>query len=174
MSPSPHQPGDDWLPGVIELLDRQRVFFRELESLSREQSKFVGEGQTERLLGVLAVKQRVVERVQGVSASLQAYMGDWTGRVAALPERSRVLLRTRTDELEQLAAQVQARDDSDRAALEAQSRVIADELAATARAKGAARAYGAQGVGVGSSPGLFPGLGGGGGGVAPRFQDRKG
>lgn len=170
MSPSPQQPGDDWLPGVIELLDRQRGFFRELDALSRQQTKFVGEGQTDRLLGVLAEKQRVVDRVQGVSALLQVFMGDWSERVAALPERSRVLLRTRTDELEQLAAQVQARDDSDRAALEAQSRVIADELAATARAKGAARAYGAQGLGVRPSPGLFPGIGG----VAPRFQDRKG
>lgn len=187
MTLQPQQPGDDWLPGVIRLLDEQRGHFRELEALSRRQSLCVGTGETERLLGVLAEKQRVVERVQGVNASLQAYMPDWAAKVAALPERSRVLLRSHTDELESLASQVHARDEADRAALEAQSKVISQELATTAKASGAARAYGlGGGSGQGRSAaqtGLFSGALGGPGGIggagaagqsSPRFQDRKG
>lgn len=165
----PGQPGDDWLPEVIGLLDEQRGNFRALDALGRQQSKCVGAGETDRLLSVLAEKQKLVERVQVVNGRLSPFMSDWTARVAALPERSRVLLRTHTDELESLAKEVHARDDADRAALESQSRVISDELATTARARGAARAYGPTGVGGGT---LF---GSGSGGVAaPRFQDRKG
>lgn len=185
MSPHAHQPGDDWLPEVIGLLDEQRGNFRALDALGRQQTKCVGAGETERLLGVLAEKQKVVERVQGVNARLSPFMSDWQGRVASLPERSRVLLRSHTDELESLAREVHARDDADRAALESQSKVISDELATTARAKGAARAYGMPGgasvSGGGGGVGGFFGTGGIGGGagstggsVAPRFQDRRG
>lgn len=146
--------GEAWLPGVIELLDVQRGLFRELEGLSEQQSKWVSTGETERLLGVLAAKQRVVERVQGVNASLQPYMSDWAARVAGLSERSRVLLRSRTDELEALASRVKSRDEADRAALEASSKVVAEDLAGMARARGAAAAYG--------------------GGRSALYQDRRG
>lgn len=171
------QAGDDWLPAVIGLLDEQRGLFRELDGLSEQQSRFVSTGETDRLLSVLAQKQRVVERVQGVNDALQPYMTDWATRVAALPERSRVLLRSRTDELGALAAQVQARDESDRAALEASSRVIADDLASMARARGAARAYGghvAPGLGGGGLLGGGPAGHGAGATRGPMYQDRRG
>jgi hypothetical protein len=184
MTLQPQQPGDDWLPAVIRLLDEQRGHFRELDALSRRQSQCVGTGETERLLGVLAEKQRVVERVVEVNAALQTYMPDWTAKVAALPERSRVLLRSHTDELESLASQVRTRDEADRLTLEAQSRVISQELATTAKASGAARAYGlGGGSGIGkpaAQVGLFSGALGGAAGTrgvqpdSPRFQDRKG
>lgn len=153
-------PAELWLESVVELLDRQRSLFRELDALSVEQSGHVGSGDTERLLGVLARKQSLIERVQEVSVGLQPFMAEWAQKVAALPERSRVLLRTRTDELETLATSVQVRDDADRAALESQSRVIGVELASAAKAQGASRAYSKSG--------------GSGGPMGPRFQDRQG
>lgn len=170
--------GEAWLREVIELLDEQRGLLRELDGLSEQQSKWVGSGETARLLSVLSQKQRIVERVQGVSASLQPFMSDWSARVAGLSERSRVLLRSRTDELEALATRVRARDEADRATLEASSRVIADDLAGMARARGAARAYGG-GVGFGGgSAGGGAGAGwgstAGGSGRSPMFQDRRG
>lgn len=159
------QPGDDWLPQVVELLDRQRSLFRELDELSRQQSRLVEAGQAEPLLVVLAQKQRVIEDVEDVNRGLSVFTSDWGARVAALPERSRVLLRTRTDELETLAKAVHARDEHDRSALEAQSRVVSNELATMARTRGAAAAYGAMGGNAG---------GGMGGSTGPRFQDRRG
>ncbi|MFM9958271.1 MAG: flagellar export chaperone FlgN [Phycisphaerales bacterium] len=158
---------------MIELLDAQRGLFRELDGLSELQSKWVSTGETERLLSVLAQKQTVVERVQAVNASLQPFMADWGARVAGLPERSRVLLRSRTDEIEALAGRVKTRDEADRASLEASSRVIADDLAGMARARGAARAYGG---GAGTSVLPRGGGGGGGGGLTggAMYQDRRG
>lgn len=149
---------DRWLDTVIALLDRQRAALRELELLGAAQSEAVNVGASERLLEVLAHKQRVVQAAQQVDDQLRPLVADWDRRVAELPERARVLLRTRTDDIEGLVSACRARDEADCSALEAQQSSIAIELASASRAGGAARAYASSAV---------PPAG-------PLFQDRQG
>ncbi len=159
---SNRQADEAWLGTVIEKLDRQRGLFRELDALSEQQSVCVKAGDTDRLLNILSHKQGLIDRIQGLSSELQAVGQDWAARIAELPERSRLLIKSRTDELDAIAASIRSRDDADRASLEVQRGVIAEELSGTVRTRGAVGAYARSAAGREMA------------GPSPRYQDRRG
>lgn len=155
--------GGSWAEELVGVLDRQRGLFRELSELSGQQSQFVERGETEALLSLLAQRQGLIDQIQVLSAKIEPFKRDWEARVAALPERHRLLIRAHSDELAELVSSIAARDERDRLTLESQRDVVSSELAQLARTRGAAGAYARE-----------TGAAGYAGPVMPRFQDRRG
>ena len=69
---------------VIALLERQRDLYRELKSHSDQQEALIASGATDRLLSLLAQRQKLIDGLSEVSASLAPYRS----RIAAIADQS--------------------------------------------------------------------------------------
>lgn len=154
---TPQAPADE-ASDVLSLLLRQRDLYRELKSHSDQQDELIAAGATERLLTLLAQRQKLVDGLGQVSASLSPYRsriaviadqasGDVGSQMRGLVEEVRVLLET-----------IIERDEKGKADLSAARDRVGGQIR---QASGAVAAAGAYGGGSAPSP-------------EPRFTEQKG
>ena len=154
----PPGPPQSWGEELVQVFERQRALVRELDTLSQQQGGLIGGEDAGPLLELLSKRQHLVDELDRLNARIEPYRRNWRTVLDALPERYRLLVSTRADELEALAAAVMHRDRADIDAMEQRTREIAGELKRMTTARHAGGGY--------ARTGLQP--------VAPRFQDRKG
>lgn len=131
---------------VLGLLQQQRDLYRELKSHSDQQDALIASGATDRLLSLLAQRQKLIDGLGQVSASLAPYRsriasiadqaaGDMGDQMRAMVEEVRGLLESIIDQDEQGKAQLSAARDK-----------VGGEIRRAAGAVAAAGAYGASGA----------------------------
>ena len=142
---------------VEDLLGMQQALFERLEALGLRQGELIDGDDSAGLLELLAQRQRLIDSIAEVSATLEPFRARWSSLVRSLPEAERYRLNRRLDILADLAGRIAVRDEADRARLERRRDAVGAELTWISRWRGAVAAYG----------------GAGGDGPAPRFQDRE-
>jgi hypothetical protein len=144
---------------VLELLERQRDLYQQLKAHSDQQDELIASGATERLLSLLAERQKLVDGLGQVSASLAPYRS----RVAALadgaPGEIGSRMRGLVEEVRVLLEAIIEADERGKAELAAARDRVGGQIRQSAGAVAAAGAYG----GGAASP--KPG---------PRFTQQKG
>lgn len=142
---------------VVEIVDRQRELFEELETMAEQQRTLIEERSTEALLAVLSRRSGVVQRLDRVDAELRPFRARWGEVLAGLDDAGRAAVQSSVQNLEQVARRVAERDEQDRQRMESERDRIARELASVRQGTTALHAYG-------------PGTGK----PEPRFHDREG
>ncbi len=141
---------------LTTVLEEHEALYKRLTALSEKQSGLIDEDKTDELLGVLAERQRVVDRLLSVGEELKPFQARWDDLLAQLDTDRREVLRTKVQAIQQAAKLVNERDDHDRARLAAQRKQLAEEIAGVGKKRGAVNAYGGKQ------------------GPTPRYQDRQG
>ncbi|MCG8648769.1 MAG: hypothetical protein MI861_02990 [Pirellulales bacterium] len=143
---------------VFGLLERQRGLYRELKSLSDQQDALIAQGATEQLLSLLAQRQKLVDGLGQVSASIAPYRS----RIAEIADRAEgdlgPRMRSMVEEVRGLLEAIIERDEKGKADLSTARDKVAGQIR---QAAGAASAAGAYSGGASSSSG-------------PRFTQQKG
>lgn len=149
----PNETGD-----VLALLERQRDLYRELKSHSDQQDELIAAGATDRLLSLLAERQRLIDGLGQVSASLSPYRS----RIAAIADQAGDevggRMRALVEEVRGLLESIIENDDKGKADLAAARDKVGGQIRQAAGAVVAAGAYG------GPRPG----------GGRPKFMQQKG
>lgn len=134
---------------VFVLLQRQRDLYRELKSQSEQQDALIAGGETDRLLSLLAQRQRLIDGLGQVSASLSPYRS----RIAAIADQAAgdmgEQMRAMVEEVRILLESIIACDEKGKADLEAARDRVGGQIRQTAGAVAAAGAYGASGPAAG-------------------------
>jgi len=156
MTADPHSDPQRLAARLGTILDEHESLYERLDALSERQSGLIDEDRTDELLGVLAERQRVVDRLLVVAEDLKPFQPRWDALLNQLDSERRETLRAKVHSIQEAARRVNERDDRDRARLAAQRKNLSDEIAGVGRSRGAINAYG----GV-QSP-------------TPRYQDRQG
>lgn len=122
---------------LVALLTRQRDLYRELKTLSDQQATLIEESQTDRLLSLLAQRQRLVDALTELNRELVPVR-------QALPQVSppqREQVRLLMDEVDTLLQQIIEQDDRDRQNLQAAQRGVAAQIRQVRQGGAAAHAY---------------------------------
>lgn len=138
------------------ILDEHESLYDRLDALSERQSELIDGEKTDELLGVLAERQRVVDRLLAVGEELKPFQPKWDDVLAGVDADRRESLRSKVASIQQAAQRVNDRDDRDRARLAAQRKSLAEEIAGVNKSRVGLNAYGGQ-----RAP-------------SPRYQDRQG
>lgn len=129
-------------PAVERLIESQRVLYVELDALSQRQADLIERGETDELLSVLGLRQRVLERVQSLHDAIAPVRANWRRFLETLSEPQRASLGVRVDEIARLIEVITQRDQSDkRRMIEGRDRLAA-ELSGVGKARAATGAYG--------------------------------
>ncbi len=152
-SPPAATPG---FPIVARLLGDQLQLYQELDQLSQAQSGLISEERTDELLRVLARREMLIGRIQGLNDSLSGVRARWSEFVAGLDEAQRDSIGERVAGITRIIEAVSQRDNADRDLLRGKCDQVSGELSGLDRSRRAAAAYG-------------PGRPGG----HPLFQDRE-
>ncbi|MFN3166338.1 MAG: hypothetical protein ACE37H_04655 [Phycisphaeraceae bacterium] len=144
---------------VLALLERQRDLYQQLKSHSDQQDELIATGATERLLSLLAQRQRLVDGLGQVSASLAPYRS----RIASLADEASdevgSQMRGLVEEVRVLLEAIIEADEKGKADLAAARDRVGGQIRQSAGAVAAAGAY----AGGASSPKS-----------GPRFTQQKG
>lgn len=154
MTRGSEQPGTIY-HALVRVLEAQSALFGQLDALSQRQALIIAEDDPERLLEILAERQRVIDRIEGARRELEPVRVQWEAQLARMDPAWRKDVGARVDALARLAEGVAKRDDEDRKTLMQRREDVARELAAVTAGGRAAAAYGPRGDG------------------GARFQDRE-
>ena len=138
---TPAKPFEHDIPALVTLLTQQRDAYRQLSTLSDQQSDLIARGETEQLLTVLSQRQGLVDVVGQIHDKLAPYRQPWEQRSAALSDEQRPQVRQLLDEVETLLGYVLQQDDEARRQLEVAQKKIGSQLSEVARAGSALNAY---------------------------------
>lgn len=157
----PHNDPARWGPRLLRLLDEQRDACRRLLALSEQQAEAVAAGDLERLAGVIAARQPLVDATQLAAAAIEPFvrsLGGFGGLIATVPVGLRQGIESRLKELEDLLGAIGERDDADARSLTARREAMGREMAGLEEGRVAMNAYGRTESGDDAGP---------------RFQDRE-
>jgi hypothetical protein len=152
----PHADPNRLASRLESILTEHESLYERLDALSERQSTLIDEEKTDELLGVLAERQRVVDRLLAVGEDLKPFQPRWDELMAAVDTGRRETLRTKVQFIQHAAQRVSERDDHDRARLAAQRKSLAEEIAGVNKSRAGINAYGNK-----QAP-------------TPRYQDRQG
>ena len=144
MTPPPHTSltHADETGQVLALLERQRDLYRELKSHSDQQDELIATGATERLLSLLAQRQKLVDGLGQVSASLSPYRS----RIAAIADQASYevgsQMRGLVEEVRVLLEAIIETDERGKGDLAAARDKVGGQIRQAAGAVAAAGAYG--------------------------------
>ena len=142
---------------VVEIVDRQRTLFEELETLSAEQRSLIEQRETEALLALLSRRSGVIRRLDRIDTEIRPFRARWSEVLARLEGQTRTLVQESVGQLEAVVRRVAERDEQDRQRLEEERDRAAGELASVRQGSHALHAYG--------NGAIRP---------QPRFHDREG
>lgn len=127
---------------VLELLERQRNLYRELKSHSDQQDALIASGATDQLLSLLAHRQRLIDGLGQVSASLSPYRS----RIATIADQAADgvgdQMRSLVEEVRVLLEAIIEQDEKGKADLTAARNDVGGQIRQAAGAVAAAGAYG--------------------------------
>ncbi len=127
---------------MLGLLIGQRDLYRQLKTLSEQQTRFIREGSTEQLLSVLSERQSVIETLSRANADLAPYRDRWGDLTSSAAPEQRRQVRETLDEIERVLAEVVEQDERDRTELRGVQQQIGAQLNRVGKAGRAIRAYG--------------------------------
>lgn len=139
-------------PSLVALLTQQRDLYRQLKLLSDEQATLITDGHTDRLLTLLAQRQRLVDTLTSLNRDLVVARQGLGASDQGARDRVRLLM----DEVDVLLQQIIEQDDRDRQSLQSAQQQVANQLKGVRQGGAALSAY---------RPSIQPG---------PRFTDRQG
>lgn len=131
-----------WLARLHRLIDEQTDLALALDSLSRQQSRALAEGDAQSVLDVLAQREPIVAAMAEGARALEPFTDARAGPLAALPVDERASVRRRVARYREALERVRTRDDADRQALEAMRAAVGEELATMAVGRTVIGAYG--------------------------------
>lgn len=108
-----------WASELVELLDQQRCLYAQLQQLSRQQGRLVGDAGADMsgLVLVLGQRQNLIDQLARLNAHVEPYRRNWPALWESLDAASRVRVRGLIEEIQALLDQIVGRDEKDRAAL---------------------------------------------------------
>ncbi len=133
--------GEDWRGALEGLITRQLELYGELDALSGQQRGLIDEGDTDRLVGLLGERGRIVEAIAETAALFEPFSRCWDDVTRALDESALRDVQRRLDAVAALAEGVARRDAADGEAIGARRDELADRLAGLGRSKSAISAY---------------------------------
>lgn len=155
-----HEDPSRWWPRWSRLLEQQLEAWRRLDELSGTQHERVFAGDAEGALAVLGDRQPWVEQARRTAEEMSPLIERRADLTPRLAPADRARFESLVQEIATLSERVRERDGLDRAELERQRGLVAQELGGMARGRGVLAAYtGTPAPGASS---------------APRFQDRQG
>ena len=130
---------------LTELLEQQVRLFEDLAALTVRQTRLVNDGEAESLLGLLAQRQELIDRLESVNGELEPYRSRWPQLWPDLDESDKQRIGPLVQQAQQLLEQIMQSDDRDRKLLEAAKPQVAAELERLSHTRAARRSY--QGAG---------------------------
>lgn len=141
---------------MLTLLEEQAQLYRQLDALSERQAQLIEDDDADGLLGLLAERQGLVDRLEHGNRKLAPARQSWERRMEEVGPDEREHVRVVAAGIAEVAARVAARDDQDRRRMESRKTQITDEMLTLNKSRRAVASYA---TGAAS---------------APRFQDRQG
>lgn len=127
---------------MLALLQQQRDLYRELKSHSDQQDELIANGSTDRLLSLLAQRQKLIDGLGQVSATLAPYRS----RIATIADEASdevgSEMRSLVEEVRGLLETIIATDEKGKAELAASRDRVGSQIKQAAGAVAAAGAYG--------------------------------
>ena len=131
----------NWYDALIDVLDRQRTLYLQLDQLSQRQAELVRDQDTEGLLDVLSQRQALIDQLTQAAAQLEPFKQRWSDLWPTLDEHRQQELRQRMQQIQQLLERVMQRDDEDRQTLSDRRDQLGEQLNHTHRGAAANQAY---------------------------------
>jgi len=128
---------------LIDLLSEQRDLYVELRKLSGEQRALITGESPEQLLGVLVKRQRIIDRLDGLTRRLRPYQQEWRTVRAGLNPADGRRVDQLVAEVNTLLKGILEEDATDAELLAARKSDTARKMQTTKTARYAGAAYGA-------------------------------
>lgn len=125
----------------MELLDRQRFLFEQLDKLTSGQGQLVPPDDTGPLLAVLGDRQRLIGQITEVSADLAPYRQSWRQICDGLDDPARNRINELVEQVESLLSVILEQAEQDQRHLEEAKAQLADQLGKVSVAGAALQAY---------------------------------
>lgn len=108
-----------WADQLIELLDRQRNLYAQLNRLSQEQTAIVGGANPDvaGLVLLLGKRQNLVDHLTRIGQQMEPYRRNWPQLWRSLDAAARARVQTLISQVQQLLETILRADDRDRASL---------------------------------------------------------
>ncbi len=129
---------------LMDLLGRQQGLYRQLATLTAQQSEFVRSGATEKLMSILSARARIIEQLEPIDRQIQPYRANWDATLAALPAEERTGVQSLMAEVQQMLADILKQDEEDRKLLMEQKEEIGLEINKTVTGVQLNKAYGVR------------------------------
>ena len=126
---------------LIELLEQQVQLFEDLSALTVRQTQLVNDGEAEAILGVLAQRQQLIDRLESVNGHLEPYRSHWPQLWSELDEPEKQRVGSLVQQAQQLLEQIIQADDRDRELLEAAKPRVTAELGRLSHIRAARHGY---------------------------------
>ncbi len=136
--PSP----SEQVQAMLSLLAGQLDHYRQLKTLSEQQSACIREGSTEQLLSVLSLRQSVIEQLTKSNSELAPYRDRWNELSDGASADQRRQVRDALALIEQTLQEVVDQDERDRVELKSVQRQVGAQMNNIGKAGQAIRAYG--------------------------------
>jgi hypothetical protein len=136
---------------VIALLREQRDLYRQLSMLADQQRGSITGNNPERLLGVLAERQRLVDRLSATGRELKPYQARWRELRESLSDRQAHEVDALVSEVNALLSEILRKDEADTALLSARKSETGRAIGTIQAGRQAGAAYGAS---AGASSGM--------------------
>ena len=130
---------------LAELLEQQVRLFEDLAALTVRQAALVTDGEAEALLGLLAQRQELIDRLELGNGELEPYRSRWAQLWPDMDESDKQRVGPLVQQAQKLLEQIMESDDRDRKLLEAAKPQVAAELERLSHTRAARRGY--QGAG---------------------------
>jgi len=135
---------DGGLAEARPIIARRRELLGQLDALSQRQDALIESGDTERLLGLLGERGRLVDALAALSDGFEPYAACWTEMLSAAEEDVAAECRGELAALERLTGEITRRDEASAKSIRARRDRLADRLAGIGTGKAAVSAYAPQ------------------------------
>lgn len=130
-----------WPRPLLDLLERQHAIVQQLAQLAESQSELVSASHADRLLDLLASRQRLIDEFAATQPRLAELTTGMEARLETVAPAQRDRIRSLIDTIGERLADVMRRDEQDQALLRSNRDQVKQELATLGAAKQARNAY---------------------------------
>jgi hypothetical protein len=128
---------------IAKLLIQQRELYRMLGRLSERQRGFITGNEPERLLALLAERQRLIERLTAIQRRLKPYQADWRRIREGMGGDEGRQIDALVGEVDGLLAEILRKDEADTALLSARKQETGRAIGVVQAGRSAGAAYAA-------------------------------
>lgn len=130
---------------LIQLLLEQRSLYARLANLADTQHSLITSNEPQRLLGVLADRQKLIAELERLADKMKPYQQQWSQMRSELPPSEAERVDRLLGEVDALLAKVLAKDAEDAQLLAARKGAVGQEMSTLKAGKQAKAAYAAAG-----------------------------